>query len=856
MGGGGEGREGAARARSRPRRQNAPPATSRPAARLHPAQKESSDVFFSVTKLFQARDPHLRRLVYLIVKQVCPGPDEVIIITSSLMKDMTSSVDLYRANATRVLCAIADGGLLGQVERYLQQAVVDAAPAPASAVLVSALHLLAPGGDGGSVVRRWGAEVAEAAASRHAMVQFHAVAVSHALRGADRLAVSKLVSSLVRAGVRSPLAQVLLVRYAARAGDVAAGAPPGTPRPFADFIESCTRHKAEAVIIEAARALARAPGATAAELAPAISVLQLFLSSSKPVLRCAAARTLAALAVSHPAAVAPCNPDLETLVTDPNRSVATLAITTLLKTGGEASVERLLAQIGGFMGDIGDDFRVVVVGAVRALCAKFPSKHRALLVFLAGALRDDGGADVKRAVVDAVLGLVRSVPAAREPGLGHLCEFIEDCEFASLSASILHVLGEEGPATADPGRYVRHAANRVILEAAPVRAAAVSCLARFGAALPELRPRIAVLLARAAADEDDEVRDRAALALAALAAAPAEGPAPERPAVGPRALEASLKVYLAGDAVAPFDVAAVPADAAAPPPPRGADEGLASAPGAPPPPPPPAAAAAAAAAALASVPALAALGAPLATAPPATLTEEGTEYAVVLTKHVYPTRIVLAFEVANTVEDTLLDEVSVAVEAGEGLTPHESIPIPSLPAGPPATAYVLLDRDPAPAMPTGALRATLRFKAREVDPTTGAPEEGGYDDEYALEDVVIAASDYMTPAAVPDWSAAWDAAGEEGEVADTYDLGPRESLQDAADAVLATLPLAACAGTDAAPPLARSHALLLAGRVAGRGQVLARVALGATPGGGVAMQVAARGAGGAAEAVHDVVAEG
>ncbi len=37
------------------------------------------------------------------------------------------------------------------------------------------------------------------------------------------------------------------------------------------------------------------------------------------------------VAIQYPAAVTACNVDLETLITDSNRSIATLAITTLLK---------------------------------------------------------------------------------------------------------------------------------------------------------------------------------------------------------------------------------------------------------------------------------------------------------------------------------------------------------------------------------------------------------------------------------------------------------------------------------------------------------------------------------------------
>ena len=99
-------------------------------------------MFFSVTKLFQSKDSNLRRMVYLIIKEICPSENEVIIVTSSLMKDMNSKIDLYRSNAIRALCNITDAGLLGQIERYLKQAVVDRNAVVASAALVSGTHLL------------------------------------------------------------------------------------------------------------------------------------------------------------------------------------------------------------------------------------------------------------------------------------------------------------------------------------------------------------------------------------------------------------------------------------------------------------------------------------------------------------------------------------------------------------------------------------------------------------------------------------------------------------------------------------------------------------------------------------------
>ena len=64
-------------------------------------------------------------MVYLCIKDICPSADEVIIVTSSLMKDMNSKTDLYRSNSVRVLCKIIDSQLLMQIERYLKQAIVD-----------------------------------------------------------------------------------------------------------------------------------------------------------------------------------------------------------------------------------------------------------------------------------------------------------------------------------------------------------------------------------------------------------------------------------------------------------------------------------------------------------------------------------------------------------------------------------------------------------------------------------------------------------------------------------------------------------------------------------------------------------
>lgn len=113
-----------------------------------------------------------------------------------------------------------------------------------------------------------------------------------------------------------------------------------------------------------------------------------------------------------------------------------------------------MKQIASFVSEISDEFKVVVVQAIRALALKFPRKHSVLMNFLSGMLRDEGGLEYKATIADTIITIIEDNPDAKETGLAHLCEFIEDCEHASLAVRILHLLGKEGPRTKQPSRFV------------------------------------------------------------------------------------------------------------------------------------------------------------------------------------------------------------------------------------------------------------------------------------------------------------------------------------------------------------------------------------------------------------------
>ena len=73
------------------------------------------------------------------------------------------------------------------------------------------------------------------------------------------------------------------------------------------FLEGSLRHRNEMVIYEAARAICNLPGVEPQDLAPGVTVLQLFLTSPRSTVKYAAMKTLSEVAMIAPMAVVKCN---------------------------------------------------------------------------------------------------------------------------------------------------------------------------------------------------------------------------------------------------------------------------------------------------------------------------------------------------------------------------------------------------------------------------------------------------------------------------------------------------------------------------------------------------------------------
>ena len=147
-------------------------------------------------------------MVYVVIKRLASIAEDVIMVTSSIMKDTATTSDIiYRPNAIRALCRIIDGTTVQAIERLIKTCIVDRSSAVSSAAVVSSYHLFPLSRD---IVRRWANETQEAISISGKAIasgmgsggsgfggyssfisQYHAIGLLYLMRQHDRLAVTR-----------------------------------------------------------------------------------------------------------------------------------------------------------------------------------------------------------------------------------------------------------------------------------------------------------------------------------------------------------------------------------------------------------------------------------------------------------------------------------------------------------------------------------------------------------------------------------------------------------------------------------------------------------------------------------------
>lgn len=219
---------------------------------------------------------------------------------------------------------------------------------------------------------------------------------------------------------------------------------------------------------------------------------------------------------------------------------------------------------------------------------------------------------------------------------------------------------------------------------------------------------------------------------------------------------------------------------------------------------------------------------------------------------------------SNTIPDTVLEQVSVIMQPTSeeiGLVEDFIIPIPKLTsADSPGIFYASFTREDPLEYPLASFQCMLKFISKELDPTSGEPEEEGYPDEYHLEEVELGpGGDYIVPNYVT-FASEWDKMRNDAAATETFALSSMDSIKGvllsfvmiskriliicfcvaAVDTIIEILNMEALGGTEN-PTSSSLHTLQLSGLVAGSGgKVLVRCRMTYSSGQGVTLELGVR----------------
>lgn len=848
-------------------------------------ENEATALFFSISKLFQHQNDALRQVVYVAIKELSGMSEDVLMATSSIMKDVQNGSDLVKPNAIRALTYVLDESTAFSAERLLKSAVVSKHPSISSAALCTSYNLLSISE---VTIKRFANEAQEAISDLKQfpsvpydensllvgefypnstyIAQYHAIGLIYQLKKNDKMAILKLTSQLADSNtLKNQFAKVHVVKLI---GDLI-NRDPQLFRNFQPILSTWLENKFESVQIEVAKVISNFALRYTRLVSPdmfaiVVSTLQSLLSVPRVSVRFAVLRILNKIAMIAPEKIAVCNPELESLINDTNRNISTYAITILLKTGNASNIATLISRISRFIHDVSDDFKIIIIDAVRTLSLNFPQEWKSIVKFLMDVLKNsEGGLEFKNSIVEAIIDIVSFVPQSKELVLENLCDFIEDCEFNEILVRILHLLGKEGPYTSKPSLYVRHIYNRVVLENSIIRSAAVIALAKFALTKndPTLKESIVSLLKRIANDKDDEVRDRATIALKLIKSAEDDSTLVARDLIEGKnyydlaSLENKLNEYITSNEDSfktPFDatsirkftedeVKAIELKRKQEQAFNGTSEKTANSPGktsnddnridketytgtgldedkedllstryAD---------------ELLAIEQFKEYGNLINSSKIVSLTETEAEFIVGGVKHIFKDNIVLQFNITNTLPNVALDNVSVSCtpEDADSSRIEEllAISIDRLLPTEEAACYVAFKKEDE--LVIEGFSNNLIFTTRDVNPDTNEPYEGdeGFQDEYEIDSLFINAGDYIKSSFVGNFDSTFDELPVE-EIA-VYNIQESFTLQEITDKIIQNSSCLPLNNTQFAPNDSNSHVLKLFGKSAINGSKIALI---------------------------------
>ena len=478
--------------------------------------KDIENIFFAATNLIETQDPLLLRLALLLYREL--HYDMPFMLTNSLRKVIQSNTYFMQAAAIRYFPQIFRDPTTGKLYDTVLSSMNEITKSIDSfltvrqqpALLQSAglMCCLAFINMGYPQYPQKSIQKIKEELKAGKYTQYHAALVQYALirktANGDAIRLKQLSENL-KSNINNgnSLSSQVLINVSLEASNASKSADPLAA------IKMQLNSSNLIVQLDAARAILASQYASPDLVSSAVTRLNSLLQSGSHIAQYAVLRTISQYAPTRREDFATCNAALERLLSDSDSSLSALAAVSLLHTGFETAIDRVLPAIKEFSEKLSIDQQAQLLRSCVELTSRCPNKTETIIDFMWATFRLQDEIEIQREFVNALFSFVHSKDDKLPIILRYLCEYIEDSKFNEITIDVINFLAKKGTNSQNRMEIVRALNNRLLLETADVRSASIDALSAFAEGdYPDI-DEVRKLIKSFTNDSDDEVRDRA-----------------------------------------------------------------------------------------------------------------------------------------------------------------------------------------------------------------------------------------------------------------------------------------------------------------------------------------------------------
>lgn len=455
------------------------------------SEDESRNIYFYVLRGLGTDNVYLQSMLYSTILYMRKSTKDSCFAINSLMKDLNNDTHhIIKGKGLMTLFSLLPATMNNDFEKYITQGLVSRfEQRKGAAVIIGYLNSINCKDD----VKRWVSTIN--LIQNIPIRDYHLFALFSQIK--DHKSIERLI--LDNQNSKGP-AGVILVNMLHSITKHEIGAHKSL---FIKFMKSSD----EMVSIEAVKIVSKFDDVTPF-IETIIPILRKGLQSTKKSVKFASMRIASVLSQNNDR-ISTLNKEIENMINNDNKVISMMAVTTLLKTGNEQTIDKLVGIIPTTIDEMTDSFKILMISALESLAMKFKSKEETFILFMKSSLQTKGSVKFKRHIINVMERISRQDLSFAEKILELTSNYIEDSSDSLLTMDIIGFMGLFIGKSCNYKKYIVHIFNRLILDNPQVKCASLQALYFISNDIPEIRECIRSILFGFTEDDDDLVSNEA-----------------------------------------------------------------------------------------------------------------------------------------------------------------------------------------------------------------------------------------------------------------------------------------------------------------------------------------------------------